>query len=108
MKRRSANRKKKLPITPPKNVPPSQNQAPTVGGALLGNLALGATLGAGSSLGNRAVDTIMSSSNNNESNPKTNVSMDCTKLLEMMDTCLRNQNANCDFLTDMVNKKCNV
>ena len=110
MKRRSANRRSTIPVAPPKNnsnLPASQGQ--TLGGSLLGNLALGATIGAGSSLGHRAVDAVMAPSSNTEPvNSENSKPVDCNKLMEMMDTCLRNEHTNCDFLVEMINKKCNV
>ena len=79
-----------------------------VGSSILGNMVMGATIGAGSSLGHRAVDAVMgSTANDNQTNNNQSNNLPCEKLLELYHSCLSNQQNNCDFLKEFVIHKCN-
>ena len=95
---------------PRKSVPkPINSNEPDnsgLGATLLSNLTLGATIGAGSSIGHRAVDSLMTS-NSEQQQPK-NEDLSCQKLIELFDNCLKNNNTNCNYLNELVIKKCNI
>lgn len=96
-----------------KSVKPTNNnlpaQANTTGGSILGNLALGATIGAGSSIGHRTIDSVMGSgnqNNNSDQNPE-NSNVSCEKIIDMYHLCLKNDSNQCDYLNELLKKKCN-
>ena len=98
---------------PRKSIPPSNNNLPDnsgLGATLLSNLTLGATIGAGSSIGHRAVDSLMTSNNESQQQQQQqkNENLSCQKLIELFDNCLKNNNTNCDYLNELVIKKCNI
>ena len=106
-------------VPPPNNKPISSNEPDNsgLGATLLSNLTLGATIGAGSSIGHRAVDSLMTSNSESQQQqqqqqqqqpqPK-NENLSCQKLIELFDNCLKNNNTNCDYLNELVIKKCNI
>jgi hypothetical protein len=74
--------------------------------SILDNMKLGAAIGVGSSLGHRAVDKVIGSETNNNS-IDVSKQLSCGKLLELYNSCLLNQQNNCDFLKEFVINKCN-
>ena len=97
-----------------KSVKPTNNNLPAktntngMGGSILGNLALGATIGAGSSIGHRAIDSVMGSGNQNNNPNQENSNVSCEKIIDMYHLCLKNDNNQCDYLNELLKKKCNL
>lgn len=108
MRRRNGVKKSNKDENLPKK---NQEAKSSIGSTLLGNLAVGASFGAGSSLGHRAIDAIIGSNNkNNEVDNTQSIKYNdnsCEKLLELYNNCLINQQNNCDFLQEFIIKKCN-
>ena len=96
---------------PRKSVPPPNSNKPDnsgLGATLLSNLTLGATIGAGSSIGHRAVDSLMTNNSESHQEQAKNEELTCQKLIEVFDNCLKNKNTNCNYLNELVIKKCNI
>ena len=111
---RRQNNTKSVQIS--KSPPPTQTPAPapavpnqsSIGSSMMNNVLNGITFGAGSSIGHRVIDGIMGNSKV-EVEPNINQSnIQCEKLFELYNTCLKNEREDCSHLQDIVKMKCTV
>ena len=101
---RNSNRTPPPPAKSNKNLP--TDYKPSLGSTIFGNIFTGMTFGAGSSMGHRAVDAVMG--NRNSTNNEEVKFMPCEKIFEMYDNCLKNENNDCSYLSEMMRLKCSL
>lgn len=107
-KKNFKNTKKRI-YSQPTKTSNSSNGGSSLGSQILGNVVSGATFGVGSSLGHRAIDSVMSSENKSHNNNSIVTSeIPCEKLFDMYNECLNNPDNNCNFLIELITKKCNI
>lgn len=98
---KSRTRQRYSPTPPPPRPNLSKNTETShvsTNPGFFGTLIQGYALGMGSSLGHRTVDKIFSSSTPDisPSNPSINSDDKCSKLLDLYNNCMKNQNEDCN------------